>query len=265
MRSFKGRGADFMVGALPPGSTAVCGSGGGNFGQAIAYAARRHGLRAEVFVPASMSPVKLDRMTALGATVHKTHDDPKAMATTYAAEKPERILVADGKDARISEGAGTIGVELLRSRVDIDTVVVPVGDGALATGVAKWIKAQRPDVRIVGVGTSAAPAMAESWRAGTVIEIERRNTFTAGISISKPWPEAVTRMRDLVDDMILVADAAIVDTMHLAARTLGVLLEPAGAAGLAAVAGHDVPGDVLAVVLTGANADLATYSELTVR
>jgi threonine dehydratase len=252
LRSFKGRGADFAIAALPSGSTVVCSSTGGNFGQAVGYVARRRGLRAEVFVPAATSPVKLARTTATGAVVHRVDGDAKAAAVAYAADDPSRLYLSDGVDPAIAEGAGTVGVELAAE--PFDTVVVQVGDGALISGIACWLKEKRPDVRIVGVAAAAAPALVESWRRGEVVTVPQENAFAAGITISRPEPVAVTRLRALVDDMVLVTDDELRAAMALAAETLGVLLEPAGAAGLAALS-HVDAGSV-ATVLTGANADV---------
>ncbi|MBB6169995.1 threonine dehydratase [Nocardiopsis mwathae] len=266
LRSFKGRGADYIVRSLARDATVVCASTGGNFGQAIAYAARSHGLSATVFVPADMSRVKLKRLADLGADVHPVPDARHAgpAAEAFAAAEPSRVLVVDGRDAAINEGAGSIGVELLRVG-DFDTVVLPLGDGALITGVARWIKAHSPDVRIIGVGAAAAPAMLHSWRAGHVVATPRSSAFAAGIAINEPHPDAVRRVRALVDDIVLVEDAELATAMRLAAETIGVLLEPAGAAGLAAIAHHDIPGDVVATVLTGGNADLDAFPGWTPR
>ncbi len=261
LRSFKGRGADFLVSELPPGTTVVCASTGGNFGQGIGYAARRHGLRAHVFVSGSTPAVKIARMTALGVRVHQVDHEPAARAEEFAAAAPDRTFVYDGRDAAIAEGAGTIGIELTRTG-GFDTVVLPVGDGALVTGVARWLRAHVPDVRIIGVGAAAAPALPESWRTGQVLSIPKTSAFAAGIAIDRPAPEAVRRTRELVDDMVLVTDEEILAAMHLGARTLGVLLEPAGASGLAAIANRDIPGELVATVLTGANVDLEHFAEL---
>ncbi|MEU5882953.1 pyridoxal-phosphate dependent enzyme [Spirillospora sp. NPDC047279] len=259
LRSFKGRGADLYVGGLPAGHTVVCGSGGGNFGQAIAYAARRHGLHAEVFVPAGTSELKTRRMAAFGARVHRVDGPHKQHAADHAAAAPDRHFAVDGRDAAISEGAGTIGAELLDSATPFDTLLVPVGDGALITGIAAWIKAHAPRVRVIGVTSAAAPALERSWRTGRPHTVQQRPTIAAGISIRRPEPEAVTRTRALVDDMLLIDDDALLDAMRLTADTLGILLEPAGAAAIAAITAHDVPGDTIAAVLTGANADPAHY------
>lgn len=262
LRSFKGRGADFLAAGQPPGSTLVCGSSGGNFGQAVGWAARRHGLGVEVFVPEGTSPVKLRRMTALGARVHPTREEPRAAAEVHAAADPGRVCVVDGRDAAIAEGAGTIGRELLRTG-GFEAVVLPVGDGALITGVARWLKAYAPGVRVVGVGAAAGPALVHSWRTGTVTARQPDHTWAAGIAVREPVPESVRRTRALVDAMVLVSDADLRAAMHLAARTLGVLPEPAGAAGLAALLAGVVPGAPdapVATVLTGGNADPADYA-----
>lgn len=253
LRCFKGRGMDFYARDLAPGTGLVCASSG-NFGQAVAYAARKYGLIADVFTPVDVNPAKRERIAAFGATVHATGDE-HAAAERYAAE-PGRIYVVDGKEPAIAEGAGSIGVELLDTP-GIDTVVLPVGDAALISGVARWIKAHRPDTRIVGVGATGAPNMAHSWTEGRVVVTEHNDTIAGGIDIGEPVPVAVERIRELVDDFVLVTDDAMLDAVRLAARTLGLLLEPAGAAGLAAITTHDLPGDVIATVLTGANLDPA--------
>jgi len=130
-------------------------------------------------------------------------------------------------------------------------VVLPVGDGALITGTGRWIKAHSPATRMVGVCPAAAPAMEHSWRAGRVVQAEPAHTIADGLAMREPAPETVRRMRALVDNMVLVTDSALLDGMRLAARTLGLLIEPSAAAGLAAIATHDLPGRTLATVLTG--------------
>ncbi|MEV6906241.1 pyridoxal-phosphate dependent enzyme [Amycolatopsis sp. NPDC051071] len=255
LRSFKGRGAEYFAAGLEPGTTVVCGTSG-NFGQAVAFAARKYGLRAELFVPAGVAPVKLRRMKALGARVRRVEGEAKVAAAAFAAEAPDRVFVVDGREPAISEGAGTIGMELARVK-GIDTVVLPVGDGALIAGVALWLKAHSPDVRVVGVGTTSAPAMERSWKAGKPITADRANWFAGGISIRTPEPESVRRLRSLIDDFVLVGDDDLRAAMRLGAETLGVVPEPAGAAGLAALTVHDIPGDFAATVVTGANADLS--------
>lgn len=254
IRSFKGRGADFLMRGLDAKLKVVCASAG-NFGQAVAYAGRSRGMAVEVFVPADVNPNKVARMKALGATVSiigVDFDAAKQHARRKAAKDRRCVFVEDGEDPSISEGAGTIGVELLLAG-SIDAIVLPVGDGALITGVATWVKEHSRQTKIIGVCATGSPAMLQSWRAGKAISTEAATTIADGIAVSAPIARSVERMRALVDDMVLVDDAQLLDAMRLASSTLGLVLEPAGAAGLAAIQAHSLPGDVLATVLTGSN------------
>ena len=198
LRSFKGRGADFFMGSLEAGRgrTVVC-SSTGNFGQALAYAGRRRNIAVEVYVPENVNPVKLARMQSFGARV------TAAGAHSAASEAAARDHVAAMRDCilpAIAEGAGTIGLELLRAG-PFDTVVLPVGDGALITGVACWIKHHAPETRIVGVCASGAPCMAMSWRAGKPVvdgtfRHDRRGHRRCGCRSRSPlpvwWPWSTT-------------------------------------------------------------------------
>ena len=160
------------------------------------------------------------------------------------------VGIQDGRDPRIAEGAGTIAVELLAAGA-LDAVVVQVGDGALITGIARWIKAQSPGTRVVGVAPTGSPAMARSWETGRPVSTPRTDTIAGALAVRDPVPDSVARMRGLVDDFVLVDDAEIIEAMRLVADTLGLLLEPAGAAGIAAIRRRDIPGERLAAVLTG--------------
>lgn len=251
--SFKGRGADFLVRSLPPGSTIVCASSG-NFGVALAYAARARGMGAHVYVSPGTNAARLARMQALGAAVSVADGDAAQAARAHAAAQPGCVLA--NNHPAVAEGAGTIGVELLRAG-RLDTVVLPVSDGSLITGAGRWIKARSPATRIIGVCPAAAPAVALSWQAGRVVRAEPGPTIADSLAMREPAPEAVRRMRTLVDDMVLVTDSALLDGMRLAARALGVLIEPSAAAGLAAIACHDLPGTTLATVLTGTGDHIA--------
>ncbi|MBB4919820.1 threonine ammonia-lyase [Streptosporangium saharense] len=261
VRSFKGRGADLMLSTLAPGTPVVCASSG-NFGQAVAYAGRSRGMPVEVFVPETVNPGKRQRMETFGARVIASGADGSAArkaAAAHAERHPDRFYLRDGHQAAIAEGAGTIGVELTRGAPGgadgpgFDAVVLPVGDGALINGVACWMKEHAPGTRIVGVNAEGAPSMLESLRAGRAVRLDRARTFADGIAVRDPLEISVRRARALVDEIVLVTDEAIAAAMELAVRTLGIVLEPAGAVGLAAIAEGAVVGDRLATVLTGAN------------
>ncbi|MGN9843673.1 threonine ammonia-lyase [Nonomuraea sp. H19] len=256
VRSFKGRGADLMLSSLPRGARVVCASSG-NFGQAVAYAGRARGIAVEVFVPETVNPAKRERIEAFGARIILAGTDgsqARAAAATHAGRHPDLVYLQDGLQAAVAEGAGTIGVELTRvPGHHYDAVVLPVGDGALINGVARWMKTHAPCTRIVGVNAMGAPSMLHSLRAGRAVCLDRVDTFADGIAVRAPLDASVRRAMALVDEIVLVTDEELADAMALAAHTLGILLEPAGVAGLAAIAGGSVEGDHLATVLTGAN------------
>ena len=253
IRSFKGRGADFLIRSLASQQKIVCASAG-NFGQAMAYAGRSRGIDVEVFAAVDVNPMKANRMRSLGATVTLARADfesAKEQARTYA-ETHRHLFVEDGREAAISEGAGTIAVELLKFG-ELDCIVVPVGDGALITGIAAWAQQQSPATKIVGVCAKGAPAMFESWRTGRSISSTATNTIADGIAVRAPIPISVERVRNLVDEIVMVDDSEMLDAMKLAASTLGLLLEPAGASGIAAIRTSAIAGDQIATILTGSN------------
>jgi threonine dehydratase len=252
--SFKARGAHFMVSQLSGRPHLVCASAG-NFGQGLAHAARAHGLLLTVFVPTGTNPGKISRMRAFGATVDCSAENYSAAqqaAVRFAADCAA-VLVEDGRQESIAEGAGTIGVELLRWPQPLDVVVVPLGDGALLGGIARWVKAHSPQTRMVGVCASGAPAMQLSWRARRPISTPLPHTIAHGLEVQSPHAEAVADLLDLVDDILLVDDAALFAAVQLAQRELGLVLEPSGAAGIAAIATHaqQFKGAWAATVLTG--------------
>jgi threonine dehydratase len=251
--SFKGRGTGLLAFELDPSHTWVCATAG-NFGQGVAYAARARGAAAHIFVGPNAPDGKVARMRALGAEV-EVDEQSESAAREYADADERRRLVIDGLDPAIAEGAGTIGLEL-DAMGPLDTAVIQLGDGALITGVARWLKSSRPETRVVGVCASGAPAMAESFAAGRPISVTREGTIAGPIATTNPVPESFARIVELVDEVVLVDDDDLRGAMRLIADLTGVLVEPAGAAGISAVARHQeaVTGERVAVILTGAAA-----------
>jgi threonine dehydratase len=249
--SFKGRGASLLAEKLDPARTWVCETAG-NFGQGLAYAARSRGATVDIFVPPNAPPSKVARMRALGGRV-EPNEHPAAAAREHAAAREDRLLVVDGLDPTIAEGAGTIGVELAAAG-RTDTAVIQLGDGALISGIARWLKSRAPDTKVVGVCASGAPAMARSYAAGRAISDPGTGTIAGAIAITAPIPDSVARVVELVDEVVLVDDDDLRAAMALIADSIAVLVEPAGAAGVAALTRHpdQLAGDRVAVLLTGA-------------
>lgn len=257
LRSFKGRGADFFMHknlhALG-GQSLVCATAG-NWGQAMAYVCRARGWPLVVFAATTANTFKMERMRAMGAEVrlHSNDFDSAKEEAKRFCKSAGATFVEDGRDASIAEGAGTIGRELL-ARHPFDTVLLPLGNGALLTGVARWIKAHAPDIRIVGICAEGADAMAASWREHRVVQRASANTIADGIAVRQPVAEALADMDGLVDDVLLVSDGAIKRAMRLVLHEAGLVVEPAGVVGVAAVIEHpSLRSRRLATVLCGSN------------
>ena len=262
VRSFKGRGADYYMRQLAAGQHVVCASAG-NFGQAVAYAARSRDIAVTVYAARQANPLKVERMRALGAEVLLEGDDfdvAKAAARRHAEQQPECVFVEDGQDVAIAEGAGTIAVEL--APLDLDALIVPVGNGALISGIGRWMKAHSPRTRIIGVCAEAAPAMEISWRTGQPASTEDAATVADGIAVRVPVPIAVEWMREVVDDVVLVSEECISATVWTIRDTLGLIVEPAGAVGVAAALDHRFDAAVQATILTGSNIAPGLFREL---
>ena len=257
IRSFKGRGTDYLLHRLGPQPNGIVCASAGNFGQGMAYAARKRSMRMTVFAAVTANPLKVDRMRALGATVvleGDDFDDAKDAAMRHAAESGA-FYVEDGLLGPIAEGAGTVASELERMDEHLDACMVPLGNGALVNGMGTWLKRSSPSPVVIAVCPTGAPAMEMSWRAGRPISTPTMDTIADGIAVRVPVQEALEIMRETVDDVMLVTDDEIVEAMRLVHRNAGLVLEPAGAAGIAAVAKRrsELSGKRVAVVLTGGN------------
>ncbi|MGL4240625.1 MAG: threonine ammonia-lyase [Beijerinckiaceae bacterium] len=260
IRSFKGRGASYLVAErLRKGALAgrrVVAASAGNWGQAIAYACRARGLPLTLFAAVNANPLKVERMKALGAEMRlegQDFDAAKTAASTFAAETGG-VLLVDGLDAEAAEGAGTIALELLAADAP-DVLLVPLGNGALLTGVARWAKAARPNLQVIGVQAAGADAMEKSWRSGSLVFPPSIATIADGIGVRVPIAQAVEDMRGIVDDVVLVDDRDIVQAMRLLFGKAGLLIEPAGAVGVAAILADPArwKGLRAATILCGSN------------
>ncbi len=254
IRSFKGRGAAHFVSSLEVGTKLVCGSAG-NFGQAMAYASRAKGIDLTVFASVNANPLKLERMRALGATVilqGQDFDAAKLEAKKWAVLN-NAYMVEDGLEPLISEGAGTIGLELLQGN-EFDAVLIPLGNGALLNGVARYIKANS-SAKVWAICAAGAPSMLESWQTGKIVRHESVDTIADGIGVREPILEAVQDMNGIVDNGLLVSDEGILKAMRLLHQHLGLVVEPSGAVGIAALLEHpeQFVGSRVATIICGGN------------
>lgn len=273
IRSFKARGACWFGTRRGPETVArlrggpagrpgwVTGSAG-NFGQGLAWAARRSGIPLTVFSSLHANPDKVRAMRGLGAEVRLAGEDfdaAKEAALGYVAACGAEF-VEDGREPEITEGAGTIALECLETGVLADTAVIPVGNGALIGGMGLWIRHAAPGMKVVGVVAREAPVMRRAFLSGNASPAETPPaTIADGIAVRVPVPEALPVMRRVVDEVVEVGEDALREAVRVLHRTLGLVVEPAGAAGIAALLEHpDRFGrrDVM-TPLCGGNADPA--------
>lgn len=269
IRSFKARGACWFTARRGPeakraGAAWVTGSAG-NFGQGLAWAARRAGIPLTVFSATAANPAKVAAMRALGAEVvlrGEDFDAAKEEARAFAEKGNEAgnaVFVEDGREPEITEGAGTIALELSRSGA-FDHLLVPVGNGALIGGMGRWFRQTLPETRVVGVVAAGAPVMRRAFETGDPAPAPTPpRTAADGIAVRVPVPEAVHLMREVVDEVVEVSEEALVAAVRLLHRALGLVVEPAGAAGVAALLDHRdrFRGLSAATPLCGGNADPA--------
>ncbi len=267
IRSFKGRGASFFVSEMRRRGdtrTLVCASAG-NWGQAMAYACRSFGMPLVIYASLHANPLKVARMKALGADVRLEgidFDAAKDCAKAYA-KQIGGWMVEDGLEPEISEGHGTIAVELLSNGDVFDDVIIPLGNGAMLTGMARWIKAASPATRVLGVCARGADSMEKSWRNRTIVMPESTDTIADGIAVRVPILEAVEDMYGIVDDVLLIDDEHIISAMRMVHQQAGLQLEPAGAVGVAAIIAHTelFKNRRVATVLCGSNVTEAQIKE----
>jgi len=256
VRSFKGRGAELYVARDAGESAMVCASAG-NFGQAMAYAARARALPLTVFAAENANPFKVSRMRALGARVVLAGHDvdaAKEVARNFAHEQGSPF-VEDGREVAISEGAGTIALELCAAEPSLEAIFVPLGNGALLAGVATVLRALQPSVKIIAVASEGAPAMVDSLRSGSLRRTAGVDTIADGIAIREPVPEALEDLDGLVDETLLVSDNDVIHAMQMVYTRVGLVTEPAGAAGLAGLwkIAEQWRGARVATILCGSN------------
>jgi len=237
----------------------------GNHGQSIAYAARLFGVLARVCVPERANPVKLDAMRMLGAELivqGEDFDAAREHCELLAAEHGYRY-VHSGNEPLLIAGVGTETLEILEDRPDIDAIVVPVGGGSGAAGACIVAKAIRPEIQVIGVQSEAAPAAFRSWQARALLEDETA-TFAEGLATRVPFELPQQILWEHLDDFVLVSEAELRDANRLMIEHTRNLVEPAGAAPLAAALklGKPLRGKRVALVLSGGNISPAQLADL---
>ena len=250
--SFKIRGAVNCVASLSDEERAagVVAVSAGNHAQAVAWAAREAGIEATIFMPQDTPVAKVEATQNYGARIElggEMFDDAQEHARAYA-ETSGATFVHPFEDERVIAGQGTIGLELVEQLPDVGTVVVPIGGGGLASGIAIAAKELKPGLRIVGVQAAACAPFAGGVSHGF--------TIAEGIAVKNPGELTLAIVRDLLDDVVTVTDEEISQAILLSLERAKLLVEGAGAASLAALLTDRVGGKgPVAVLLSGGNID----------
>lgn len=260
--SFKPRGAFSKMLASDVPAAGVVAASGGNFGLAVAYAARSLGHRAEIFVPDTSPVAKIDRVREQGADVHVIpgYYHEAALAAHERQAETGALAMHAFDQLEVVAGGGTIGLELIEQVPDVDTILVAIGGGGLIAGIAAWF---RNEVRVVGVEPEACPTMHDALAAGERVDVE-----VGGIAADSLGPRRVGEIafaiaREFVHEVVLVPDDAIRDAQRRLWRETHLIAEPGGAASLAALltGGYrPAPGERVVVVVCGANTDPSTVA-----
>jgi threonine dehydratase len=253
--SFKARGAftNLLTRAVP--EAGVVAASGGNHGAAVAYAARKLGKPAKIFVPSVSSPAKIARIRDYGANLTIEGDryaDALAASRIWAERTGALQVPAFDQDETIM-GQGTLGLELEQQAPDLDTVLVSVGGGGLIAGIAAWYAGR---IKVVGVEPLASPTLTKAFEAGHPVDAEVGGLAGDSLAPSRVGERVFPIVREYAPQTVLVSDDAIANAQGMLWRTLRIVAEPGGAAAFSALlsgAYTPQPGERIAVIISGGN------------
>jgi threo-3-hydroxy-L-aspartate ammonia-lyase len=264
--AFKFRGAYNKISQLPEDVRArgVLAFSSGNHAQAVAIAASLLGARATILMPEDAPTAKLDATRGYGAEVvmyDRWTQDREEIGGRLAEERGME-LVKPYDDPLVMAGQGTTALELLDEVAGLDVLVTPVGGGGLIAGCATAAKTLRPGIRVVGVEPAAGDDTARSLAAGERIDLGIPRTIADGLGAPTPGVLTFEVNRELVDEIVTVSDAEIVDAMTFLFDRLKLVVEPSGAVGVAALLAGRIPRGRVGIVLSGGNVGAARFAEL---
>lgn len=265
--AFKLRGALNAIAALPEGTAGVTCCSTGNHGRGVAFGARARGMRAVICMSELVPQAKVDGIRALGAEVRiagRSQDD--ALAESQRLAREEGLAeISPFDDPKVIAGQGTIGLEMLSARPDLDCLLIPLSGGGLAAGIAVAARAIRPDIRLIGISMDRGAAMYASIRAGHPVEVEEveslADSLGGGIGLDNRL--SFPLCRDLLDEVVLVSEEEIYRAMQVLYYEDRIVAEGACVVGIAALlSGKVTLAGPTATVITGRNLDMARHAEI---
>jgi len=265
--SFKLRGAYYKIKTLSEEErkNGVVAASAGNHAQGVAYASALEKINCTIVMPTNASPAKVAATRGYGATVvleGKNYDESWVKAQEIAKTTGATIIHAFD-DTQIIAGQGVIGLEIIEQLPDVDEIYVPIGGGGLAAGILVAIKDKNPNVKVIGVESKSFPSMKNSLDSGKLETIDGGFTVADGISVRTPGKQTFEIIKDKIDEIVLVDDDEIINTMFLLMERSKSVIEPAGAAGLAyLVSNKPSPGKKVVPILCGGNVDMYLLGQI---
>lgn len=263
--SFKPRGAFNKMLSLSEDERqrGVVAVSGGNHAQGVAYAARQLGAEATIVMPATTPRNYLDATREYGAKIVLVPDIAAAFAEAHRLQENGKVLVHPFDDPLVAAGQGTIGLEILEDLPDVTHVYISIGGGGLITGVASALKAIKPETTVIGVETHGADAMAQSLAAERLVELPAITSIARTLGAPKVSEFTLSNVRELVQEVTVVDDAATVDALIFILERTKYLVEPAAACCLVAAEQHRErfqPIDQVVLLLCGGNVSFEDLS-----
>ena len=266
--AFKVRGGLNLVSSLTPAERArgVITASTGNHGQSIAYAAQTFGVRAVIVMPEVSNPDKVESMVNLGAEIVFSGEDFEAarLRAEQMAQDHGMYYVHPANEPLLIAGVGTYGLEIVEDLPEVQTILVPIGAGSGICGTSIVAKAINPQIRIIGVQAERAPSVYRSWRAQRLIDTPSCDTFAEGLATRTAFELPLSIIRDFVDDIVLVSEDELKQTIVLLLEKAHTIAEGAGAASAAAAIQlkDRLQGQTVVCVLSGGNLPLSTLQHI---
>ena len=265
--SFKVRGAYAKIATLSKDEKkkGVIAASAGNHAQGVAFASALEKIPCTIVMPVTASPAKVAATRSYGANVVLSgtiYDESWSKALELSQKTGSQIVHAFD-DEKVIAAQGVIGLEILESLSDVDEIYLPIGGGGLAAGVLKAVKTKKPKVKVIGVQSTAFPAMKKSVDAGKLESVKGQMTIADGISVKKPGEFTFKIINELIDDIVLVDDSQIVKAMFLLMERTKMVVEPAGAVSLAYLLDKKpAKGKKVVPILSGGNVDMYLLGQI---
>ena len=265
--SFKLRGAYYKIKNLAEDekSKGVVAASAGNHAQGVALASAMEKINCTIVMPRNASPAKVAATKEYGAEVvleGKNYDESWIKAQEIAKTSGAQIIHAFD-DPQIIAAQGVIGLEIMEQLPNVDEIYVPIGGGGLAAGILIAVKTKNPNVKIIGVESKSFPSMKNSLDSGKLETVDGGFTVADGISVRTPGKQTFEIIRDMIDKIVLVDDEEIIKTIFLLMERSKIVVEPAGAAGLAyLVSKKPSPGKNVVPILCGGNVDMYLLGQI---